>query len=294
MKLAERDRLAASSDQVKSTIDIVWSAYRSVLPPSGKLAYASTAITTGRRFYDLLAETGLSSMDELKARHPEMLFDRIIRPNVDAGTAAARAIAARAGHAVVAPAIFEARRQRWSQDEYMAMWLRMIEENVGTIYLLDGWEFSNGGAEEFLHAMQMAAGFRSRWDIVAQDAAGKPIPLAEGTWQVGKALVLLHDRGYKAPILADAFCALLAVWGIWHSAEMSSELPPKGAYNAEIVWGDGRDLTRFARELAPLLKQDYGIIHPYTTINSVDGIPRKNDATPEGIVLREEAPGDAP
>lgn len=289
----DRDRLAKSNDEVKRTIDIVWTSYRSVLSKEGRLGYASTAITSGKRMYDVLDQFGVKSVDDLKAKAPTALFDSIIAPNISAGNAVARSIASRVDRPVVAPAIFEAKKQRWSQDEYMAMWLRMIEENVGEMFMSPDWEFSNGGAEEFLHAMQMASGFRSRFDIAVLTDAGKPIGLAEGTAKVANALVHLHDRGHKAPILADAFCSLLAVLGIWHAPEMGHELPPKGAYNADTLWANDHgagSVLRLARGMEPLLKQDYGIIHPFATISADDGVPRKNDATPENIILKAEEP----
>jgi len=59
-------RLSNSTDEVKRTIDIVWSAYKSILSKEGHLAYVSTAISSGKLMYDILQQIGCS-YDELTA-----------------------------------------------------------------------------------------------------------------------------------------------------------------------------------------------------------------------------------
>lgn len=287
----ERDRLAKSSDEVRRTIDIVWSAYRSVLSKEGKLAYVSTAITSGLRMYEVLDTLGLRSADELKEKHPAVLFDQVIRPNIEAGNEVAKVLAAKEDRPVVAPAIFEAKKQRWSQDEYMAMWLGMIEENVGAMFMSPGWEYSNGGAEEFLHAIQMALGFKSRWDIEILDHERKPITVHAGLISIGQALRALHARGRKAPILADVFRSVVAVARV-SLVELVRNPKVSNAYFCAM----DRDVVRStAQEHAKFISDEYGIVVPGPfDVKIGEGIPRLNDATPEGIVLKAQDAPDAP
>jgi len=229
-------------------------------------------------------------MDELKAKHPDVLKNDVIVPNIAAGNGLARTIAARIDNPVVAPAILEARSQRWGQDEYMALWLRMIEENVGRVYMAPGWEFSNGGAEEYLHAVQMALGFRSRHDIRPLDASDRAIPANEGADMIAKALFWLQERKAKAPVLAQVYCALVTALTLWRSPELGSELPPKGTYDAEYLDSSNDRPISTLKEAGRLLKLEYGIEHVYLSATPDGGVPRTSDATPEGIMLKAEEP----
>ncbi len=288
----DRDRLAAATDEVKRTVGIVWSAYRSVLSKEGRLAYVSTAITSGQRMWEATISLGLKDMDELKAKHPDVLKNDVIGPNIEAGNGLARTIAAKIDHPVVAPAILEARSQRWGQDEYMALWLRMIEENVGRVYMAPGWEYSNGGAEEYLHAVQMALGFRSRHDIRPLDPTGRAIPASEGADAIGRALLWLQERKAKAPVLAQVYCSLVTVLGLWRTPEISSELPPHGSYDVDFLqMSDDRKISTL-KDVSRLLKTEYGIGNVYLEATPDGGVPRKSDATPEGIILKAEDPSE--
>jgi hypothetical protein len=291
MQLLDRDRLANSTDVVKNTIDIVWSAYRSILSKEEGLAYVSTAITSGRLMYEQLDKHGFADADELKAKAPTVLFDSIIKPNIEAGTAVARLMARKIDHPVVAPAVFEARKQRWSQDEYMAMWLKMIEENVARIYMAPGWEYSNGGAEEFLHAAQMSLGYRSRCTIEILDSEDKPIRLHDGLVSIGRALLDLRQRKRKAPVLADVCAAAIRLRGVEVAKRVTD---PHRAYNrgfSEAVMANREVIDSFKEDLKPMLVDDYGITDVFKLpFNMSSGLPRSNDATPEGIILKAEEP----
>lgn len=285
----DRDRLAASSDEVKRTVEIVWSAYRSVLSKEGGLAYVSMAITSGVRMLDVLEELGLATADDLKTHAPAAFYERVIRPNIEAGGRLARTIAGKVDHPVVAPSIFDAKRQRWGQDEYMALWLRMIEENVRWIYMAPGWEFSNGGVEEFLHAVQMSLGFRGRSDIEILDHDGKPLTIHAGMEAISRALLSVRDRKRKAPIVADAFRGLYSVWEVWHVHDVRRDELPENPNRAFLESGDNWRVGRAYKEVEGLLVEDYGF-PTYRSVDTGTGVPRKNDATPEGIILKAEDP----
>jgi len=56
--------------------------------------------------------------------------------------------------------------QEWEQEHFQALWLSIIAEKCTELHLIDGWEFSNGCAEEFTHVMQLKLGL-PRHDILA-------------------------------------------------------------------------------------------------------------------------------
>lgn len=274
-----QERLVGSTDEVKNTIDIVWSAYRSVLSKEDQLAYVSTAITSGRRLYEALATEGVS-YDELKKRHPKLLFEQIIQPNIEFGIATARGVASRLDEPVVAPAIFEARAQRWSQDEYMAMWLHMIEENVGRMIMTPGWEYSNGGAEEFLLAVQMAFGWKGgRVTITCEDPEGKVINATTGTELIGKALLDLHEMKQKSVTLAEVFTNL---HGIAYTDYFVTE---RNHVRNLAMWTTG--YPRYGKEVKRLIELEYPDVRPagVHTGKEGGGILRKPTGTPEGLIL---------
>jgi len=276
---------AGLTQTVGSTIEIVWSAYRSVLSQAGSLAYVSTSITSGKLMQDVLDEMGLSE-EELKA-HPDF-FSMVIQPNLAAGTGLARQIASRNDRPVVAPTIFEGKAQRWSQADYMRMWLRMIEENVTQMFMSPGWEYSNGGCEEYLKAVNMDYGFGPRVDIQPLDHRHNPIPLHVGMERIATALEDVHRRGRKAPVL---FSALKGLWGaslVWLMPELRKEVPDK--FNAAFTGAEDRHTTKHVvNEIEPLLRQEYGW-RGNLSLRSDTGEIRELAALPEGIILKSAEP----
>lgn len=266
---------------VDSTIEIVWSAYRSVLSKAGSLAYASTAITSGVLMQDTMDDTGFTE-DELKA-NPDF-FALVIKPNLDRGTQLARQIAATSDRPVVAPAIFEGKPQRWSQTDYMRMWLAMIEEHVTRMHMLPGWEYSNGGCEEYLKAINMAYGFGPRHDIQPVTPEGELIPLHVGMEKIAGAIVDIHDRGRKAPTLFSVFKGLWGAYFTWHCPDLMHDLPTSGVgkvFGAE----DGSAVLKIAGSIRTLLEEDYGWDGSQITLSVRAGVVREITATPEGIIL---------
>lgn len=266
---------------IESTIEIVWSAYRSVLSKAGSLAYASTAITSGVRMQDTMDATGLTE-EELKA-NPDF-FSLVIQPNLERAIAISKKIAANADRPVVAPAIFEGRPQRWSQADYMKMWLAMIEENVTQMFMLPGWEYSNGGCEEYLKAINMAYGFGPRHDIVPLNAEGELIPLHQGLEKIAAALVDIHDRGRKAPSLFSTYKGLYAVHAAWKTIEFDAPASWNGDVRAAE---DSTRIRRVHQGMTTLLREDYGW-RGDLTLHTACGEVRTFSALPEGLFIQPQ------
>jgi len=266
---------------IDSTIDIVWSAYRSVLSKAGSLAYASTAITSGVLMQDTMDSTGWTE-SELKA-NPDF-YHLVIKPNLDRGTALARKIAAVSDRPVVAPSIFEGKPQRWSQADYMRMWLAMIEEHVTQMFMLPGWEYSNGGCEEYLKAINMAYGFGPRTDIQPLDPDGRLIPLHVGMEKIAAALVNVHDRGRKAPSLFSTFRGLYAAYTA-HKLPDFDDCPRQVN---DDVYGAEQCPRHIVKDIENLLKKEYGWDGQQLALRSSSGEIRELTAMPEGLLIRPE------
>lgn len=120
----EEQWFQAMPPERQANIEIVSSAYASLFADK---AYFTMPVTTGRRYYDVLDRYGVKSVDELERIRPGALREEIILPNIEEGKNFASKI--REDHeldAIVVPGVFEARKQRWSQEEYMVLWLRFI------------------------------------------------------------------------------------------------------------------------------------------------------------------------
>jgi hypothetical protein len=184
----------------QTNIEVVSSAYASML---GDKAYLSMPVTSGRRFYEILDLYGVKTVEELEKKRPGALRQEIILPNVgEAKTFAAR-LAPELDTSLIVPGVFETRRQRWTQDEYMVLWLRLITSSIKEIYLLDGWEYSNGGAMEFARGFlihyRFIEGREDRMPIY--DHKRQVVDIVDGAHKLADAIKDLARRGYPTDVL---------------------------------------------------------------------------------------------
>lgn len=121
------------------------------------LAYVSMPITSGKRYYEVLAAHGVKDTAELAAKvGKDALYQEIIRPNIEQGIAFADQLGLQNKDRIfIAPSVFEAKRWRWTQDAYMSLWYRVLGEMAGQHYLMDGWEYSTGGVKEVMFSVFM-------------------------------------------------------------------------------------------------------------------------------------------
>lgn len=193
-----------SSAVQKTNIEVVESAFRSLL---SSIAYVSMPISSGKILYDVLEKYGVKNTKELKAIDPQIIFKEVIEPNAAIGQAFAQEVMQRAKYPVLAPAIFESKNQRWDDGEYMALWYRVIEGKAKEIHLIDNWEFSNGGVEEFVRGSEMRCGLselENNSDVRVMDGRGNDISLNRGAQMIAEALINLRSRGFEAPRLEVA------------------------------------------------------------------------------------------
>ncbi len=215
----ERDFASFPPDR-QANIEIVSSAYASMLSASGR-AYLTMPVTSGRRFYEVLEAHGASTLDELLKVSPDALREEIILPNIAESVALAETVAARIGIPLVVPGVFEARRQRWTQDEYMCLWMRLITGSVSQVHLCDGWEFSNGGAAEFARAILIRHRCLPGRDepMAVLDARGEAVGIEDGAELLSRAVRDLRARGFP-------------------TAPLGRELARLGGFAAMVAHGD--------------------------------------------------------
>ena len=232
----ERDYLAFPPDR-QANVDVVGTAFAAVPGPK---SYLTMPVTTGRRFYAVLEAHDVRSLDHLLRVAPAALREEIILPNIAGSVEAARGISARSAYPLVVPGVFEGRAQRWSQSEYMCLWMRLITREIREVHLLDGWEYSNGGAQEYARAILLrhACLDARREPMSVLDERGEPVPMERGAGMLADAVLDLRQRGFDAPDLVrelsrlGGFAAMLA-WGDRH--EWGRHVGPVGHLDAWAV-----------------------------------------------------------
>ena len=180
-----------------------------------EMVYLSVPITSGKFLYDLLLEN--PGMDRTQA------IPTAIQHNYAAGYELTRELS-RAGRPVplLYPADLTPIHEQWEQVHFQALWLSLIAEKCTAVYMMDGWEYSNGGCEEFTHVMQLRLGLpkstlelffintigdekqeRQRMrSIGVLDQEGSPITLATGLNRVEQAYAWITGHGFQAPKIA--------------------------------------------------------------------------------------------
>ncbi len=204
----------ALPDDRKANIEIVFSAYRSMQCDK---AYLTMPVTSGKRYYEVLDRHGVKSIDELEKKKPGALREEIIIPNIDEANSFAKLIDGVALPLVV-PGVFEARKQRWGQDEYMVLWLRVLTSSIKELWLIDDWEYSNGGAMEFCRGIMLQYRFiEERTDRFAiYDRHRNPVSLVDGAKRLASAISDLTRRGYDTAKLKVELSQLAGVAAYLH------------------------------------------------------------------------------
>jgi hypothetical protein len=194
------NRLAGATPERVREVDVVSTAYSSVL--SRHFTYVSTPITSGRRLYEAVRRSGLPLPEFLANK--QAMKEEVIRPNVEHANEVAYRLMDRFNAPAIAPSVFEARALGWGQDDYMALWFKVINEKVTLTAMLDGWEYSNGACEEVTESFLMQAGFRGRTTIVVKREDGTALKAAEVFHRLVAAMYDLQQYGALAPRVASS------------------------------------------------------------------------------------------
>lgn len=176
------------------------------------IIYISTPVTTGRRMYDYMEQCGFKTPDEARVDRAAF-YQNVIAPNIEASLTWAKTWRTKIKGAAIAPAEFEKCRAldevEWSQDAFMGMWLTLIDTKATSMVMQDGWAYSNGAGEEYLHAVCMQMGLRERSNIVITDTDGRTITLDEGIRTLANAFKDLHSKNIAPMQLARTLARLL-------------------------------------------------------------------------------------
>lgn len=128
-------------------IDIALSVLDAVIP-NGEGSYLAGPISTGRRYYETLAQHKVTDFTALLVALGEDRYLQEVRwPNVEEGERLAsklRQVGVR--NLINTGPIFV---RGWSGGDYMKFCLKLLEKKVRTVYFHPEWAYSNGAVKEF-------------------------------------------------------------------------------------------------------------------------------------------------
>lgn len=146
--------------------------------------YVSTPITSGRRFADWSNGRDL----DVDLSHPET-YQEFRREVLEPNSRHARKIINKLRNlfpkALMDPTALKD-IDGWVQDDYRVLWAKVIEQYAGTVVFLDGWQYSNGCAYEFL----VGNGMPHRPSILKETL--EPLTLEEGIRLIKAAVIDLN------------------------------------------------------------------------------------------------------
>jgi hypothetical protein len=256
------------------------------------ITYVSVPITSGPQLYAFMDKYGFKSQAEAKQDRATFLRE-VIEPNMARGIAGSAYWTEKLpGSAVIAPAEFDGRLYRlwgtgvhWGPDDFMGMWVPLIDEKVTNMAMLNGWEYSNGCGEEYLQAVLMQMGRRPRSNITIMDGEeGRPVPLDEGLSLMAGAFKDILSRGIEPRNMAETLAILLEAedrfyWEktggkiIEPAATSPTGLEPGKAAPSMPPY-DHDKIRTIAKEIQPLLEQHFPDILPkLKTTSSYDFSP---------------------
>jgi hypothetical protein len=158
----------------------------SLVVPDHSGTYLAGPISTGRRYYDALAETGAADLDALIAAVGERAYLEQVRwPNVRDGEELAMSLRENGVPYVVNTGPLHVRG--WSGADYMVMCLRLIERKIAQVYMHPHWAYSNGAVQEFA--------FCQNRGITTFTAAGTPLSRDDGLREMRAARKRLEEIG---------------------------------------------------------------------------------------------------
>lgn len=134
------------------------------MPCSKGVGYLSTPITSGKQLYIMMQERGLKEHDK------KVMADNI-KINEEKGIEKIHDMMKYIDIPIIYPGAFFPVNgydsySKWETPQFMALWLTLIGENATALFMNDDWEYSNGCAEEFTHAVQMKLGYPTHPNIL--------------------------------------------------------------------------------------------------------------------------------
>lgn len=223
------------------------------------VCYVSVPITSGARLYSHMDARGIKTPEEAK-KDRDAFFKGVIAPNIDSGERMAETLAQKNDCAVIAPTSFEKRfhsqkSTNWGQDEFMSLWIGLIDAKVTKMVMIDGWEYSNGSGEEYLQAALMQMGRAGRSNISVVDTKGEALTPDKTIRLMADAFKDVHRRGLKARNMAETLALMLAA-----EERYAAGMRENGCVVADVSMLPPYDrgvIAAAALDVRPIFERDY-------------------------------------
>jgi hypothetical protein len=224
-----------------------------------EVVYISEPITSGKRLYEFMDLKGYKSIEEAK-QDADAFFKSVVAPNIAEGEKAANAWEGKTRGVVIATADFEKnvrghKAQQWGQDDYMSMWISLVDKKVTHMVMVDGWQYSNGSGEEYLEAALMQMGDRDRANIKITDERGKTLHLHEGMKLLSDAFDDVRGRGLDCRNMAETLARLVVAEQRYAAEEVT--LQAQGAVPAYRMQYDRKKADAVGDHVREVLKADF-------------------------------------
>lgn len=269
------------------------------------LTYISVPITSGPRLYQFLEKYNIPTLAEAKKDHERFLAE-VIEPNMADGVKQSGYWSEKLKGCVIAPAEFDGKLYRswgkvhWNADDFMGMWVPLIDEKITNMAMLNGWEYSNGCGEEYLQATLMQMGRRPRSNITIHDAEeGRLLNLDEGIGLMANAFKDVIRRGIFPRNMAETLGILLEAERRFHTeknagfvfepAATSPAAHEPRKTNPTLEPYDHAKVRSIAAEVEPLINKHFPDVMPKLKKTS------SYDFSPVNAIFRDTAkPAAAP
>jgi hypothetical protein len=276
--------LKYSSYDRRLNIAQVLNAYRSIL---GNVAYASTAVTTGRHYYKVLEKYGVKTLDELNALDENILKEEIIKPNVREGNKFAEKLAKRINKPVIAPGIFDVQLLGWTQDEGIFLWYEVIGEKAESMHMADGWGYVSGSRKEFKLGIKMQFGYhhpfiyRDGWSVCRHfprekltyemkeqmtgikifDHKDKELRIEDGINKIAETIRDLEYRGFETKPLVSTLWDLYEIGANSRSSSIRGQNKNPGFHAFQKPYEC--DYEKMGKEINRLFKEFHFTADPF-------------------------------
>ena len=163
--------------------------------------YVSTPITSGRRFVDWSRRRNLKTDLSHPETHQEFVREVLV-PNNEHARKIIGQMRRRFAQPLIDPTALKD-MEGWVQDDYRVLWARVIEEYAGSVVFLDGWQYSNGCAYEFLIAHRLDPQPSILNEVLAS------LKLEEGMRLVESAILELQSSKLSSEFLREVLNELM-------------------------------------------------------------------------------------
>lgn len=169
-----------------------------------EFVYAGSELFAGQRFYGLCMEHEVRTAEELEQKLGPEYKSTLLTKNKERGMDFVRKLHELGHKTVVTPVAFNADplnlQRNWSGAEYTSFWNLVISKKCHTVYLNEGWQFSESCVFDYL------AGIKSGKKVL--DHLGSVLLLPAARRMVSSAVVRLEELGFDIHKLDEAVTEL--------------------------------------------------------------------------------------